>query len=161
MDNLDKHNYVKQLYSETIKVLYKYVEKVIKDYEYEGSPINSGYIDRETLNQMIDRVLEKGQELEEIDEIVLKESFKGLINEKMLLRGLIELIIVNELFILPSGETQMDLERDYTVDFEPNNEMGFYIKLFDDNINFDNVREEIKSEKITVVKEVEYFGNFL
>lgn len=141
---LEKNDYIKALQSKQVKKLYGYVEEILREYDYDGSPTKNGYIDRETLNQIIDRVLLKAQELEEIDEIIINENFKGMFNPRMLLRGLVELIIINELFIVDEDEIQED-----TRIFE-DVETTFFIKIFEDDIR--NLIEK---------KEIKYFGSFL
>ncbi len=154
MEKEEKEKYIKELYSKTTKVLYDYVLKTIKDYEYEGSPIYDGYIDRETLNQMIDRVLEKAGELDYIEEIVLKESVTSVVDEKMLLRAIIELIIINELFVTSNEEDVKPEEGIINGDSSTRNEsMIYYINLFE-NENL----QPIIDEKIEVKQ---YFGDFL
>ncbi len=153
MDKKDNKKYIKELYSKATKILYSYVLEVLKKYEYEGSPIYNEYIDRETLNQIIDRVLEKAGELDYIEEIILKEDISNIIDEKILLRALIELIIINELFVV-SGDTEDSMEENDELKEDVRNEgMIYYIKLFEDKT------ENLLENESTEVKQ--YFGNFL
>ncbi len=156
MNRQNKKEYIKALYSEIIKVLYKYVIETLEDYNYEGSPIKNEYIDRETLNQIIDRVIEKAGELEEIDEIALKENLKGSFNEKILLRGIIELLIINELFVTNNEynffEEELERELEEKIELE-DGAMTFYINLFDSR-ECERLSSVIKGTPT-------YFGDFL
>ncbi len=160
MDMKNNEDYIKALYSKAIKVLYNYVLEVLEEYQYEGSPINNGFIDRETLNQIIDNVLLKASELEEIDEINIKDNLKGVFNEKAMLRGLIELMVINELFVnnnIKDTESNVDESRE-----ELGEGISFYINLFEEE-DEENYEEEVEIEvERTLVKaKIQYFGDFL
>ncbi len=149
MNKKNDKKYIKEMYSKTTKILYEYVLEVLKSYEYEGSPIYNDYIDRETLNQMVDRVLEKAGELAYIEEVILKEEINDLVDVKLLLRAVIELIIINELFVVSNEEAIIN------EGIEENREesMIYYINLFDNNIEQPLINELIEVKQ--------YFGDFL
>ena len=77
--------YMEHLMSDISQKVLPTVRQILNDYEYEGSPAY-GTIDKETLAQMVDKVLDKAKELLEENEAVL------------ILRALVETAILGELF---------------------------------------------------------------
>ncbi len=170
-DSIDKE-YIKNLYTKIVKFFSKYVDEVILEYEYEGSPKNIKYIDRETLNQMIDRVLYKASEFDEIDEIVLNNFDYGDFTQKILLRAVIELLLINELFIFDEDDiTTEEVDDNANLSIElidkseidmGNEDMDFGIKVIE------RIEERIQDEKElkynieeVAQENVSYFGDFL
>ena len=54
---------MKQLYTGINKALYPVVSEVLNEYEYDGSPIYEEELDRESLAQLVDRVIRRAAEL--------------------------------------------------------------------------------------------------
>lgn len=103
----DEVLFMKELYSEINTYLYKYSTQAIDEYDYKGSPIyNESGITRETLAQIIDRVIELGYEhLEQIEEIKLERDIELLVTGKYwgkwdMLRANIQSILLNEIFVV-------------------------------------------------------------
>ena len=92
----------RKLYSVLNQILYPYVELVLGEYEYLGSPIyDEDGIDREMLAQLIDRVLEAAnQSMDEIQEIELEmgNEANGSWDRRTVLRSLVESLVIREVF---------------------------------------------------------------
>lgn len=91
---------MKALYGSLNKVFGKYTERVIDEYEYMESPIyNEEGIDRETLAQIVDRVMGLAEEeMDEAQETALEESQEDMWNRRNMFRNTIEAIVLNEIF---------------------------------------------------------------
>ncbi len=91
---------MKALYSDINKLLSKYVEKIIDEYEYINSPIyDERGIDRETLAQIVDNVIRLAEEeMDEAQEISLEMQEAYLWSRRNMFRNLIQAIVLNEIF---------------------------------------------------------------
>lgn len=91
---------MKALYSDINKLINKYVEKTIDEYEYIDSPIyDERGIDRETLAQIVDNVLMRAnEEMDDTQEIELETQQMNMLNRRNMFRNLIEAIVLSELF---------------------------------------------------------------
>ncbi|MDO4300060.1 MAG: hypothetical protein Q4D26_01570 [Clostridia bacterium] len=91
---------MKALYSSLNKLINKYVEKIVDEYEYIDSPIYAeDGIDRETLAQIVDRVIRLAEEeLDDAQEISLETQQAGLWNRRNLFKNAIEAIVLSEIF---------------------------------------------------------------
>ncbi len=49
--------YMKLLQSDIVKKIRPYVDMALEDEKYEGSPIYNGYIDRDTINTVVDKAI--------------------------------------------------------------------------------------------------------
>lgn len=92
------------LYTTINSTLYPYIIQVLDEYEYEGSPMYSTYgIDRETLLQMVDRVIEISKErIWQVEEINEREGLNStrLWDEYGLLRATIEAMLLSDIFMI-------------------------------------------------------------
>lgn len=91
---------MKALYSSLNKLINKYVEKIVDEYEYIDSPIYAeDGIDRETLAQIVDRVIRLAEEeLDDVQEISLETQQAGLWNRRNMFKNAIEAIVLSEIF---------------------------------------------------------------
>lgn len=91
---------MKALYSDINKLINKYVEKIIDEYEYIDSPIyDEGGIDRETLAQIVDRVIRLAEEeMDDAQEISLEMQQENLWSRRNMFKNLIEAIVLSEIF---------------------------------------------------------------
>lgn len=91
---------MKALYSGLNKLINKYVEKIVDEYEYIDSPIYAeDGIDRETLAQIVDRVIRLAEEeLDDVQEISLETQQAGLWNRRNMFKNAIEAIVLSEIF---------------------------------------------------------------
>lgn len=91
---------MKALYSELNTLLNKFVERVIDEYEYLESPIyNEEGIDRETLAQIVDRVIRLAEEeMDEPQEIGLEMQQIDIWSRRNMFRNAIEAIVLSEIF---------------------------------------------------------------
>jgi len=93
------------LYGDVNKIIYPIVVQVLNGYEYDGSPIYSEEIDRETMAQLVDRVLTRAGEVSDnVQEAMLEEQYGDTLdyyfdwNKENLLKAAIESILLNEIF---------------------------------------------------------------
>ena len=94
------------LYSNINKWMYPVIIEVLNEYEYDGSPIFSDQIDKETIAQMTDRVLVRASErFDEAQEIILdsydieNNDRSGLVwGRQPLLRAIAESLLLNDIF---------------------------------------------------------------
>lgn len=91
---------MKALYSDINKLINKYVEKIIDEYEYMDSPIyDENGIDRETLAQIVDGVIRSAEEeMDDAQEISLEVQQENLWNRRNMFKNLIESVVLNEIF---------------------------------------------------------------
>lgn len=91
---------MKALYSDINSIINKFVERVIDEYEYMDSPIyNEGGIDRETLAQIVDRVINlANEEMDDSQEISLEAQQSDIWSRKNMFRNLIQAIVLIEIF---------------------------------------------------------------
>jgi len=93
------------LYTNINKTLYPIIVEVLDEYEYDGSPIYEQGIDRETIAQLVDRVLRRGSELsDDLQEAMLDEQNTQALeyrfdwNRGTLLEAAVEALLLNEIF---------------------------------------------------------------
>ena len=97
---------MRQLYSSISQAIYPIVVEVLNEYEYDGSPVYSYEIDRETIAQLVDRVISRGNEiLDDVQETILDEnnnfeSYSMDWNRENLLKSIVESLLLNEIFII-------------------------------------------------------------
>lgn len=99
---------MQELYSMINSYLYPFVVSVLNEYEYDGSPIyNTQGIDRETLAQIIDRVIKLAEEsLDQVSEINEEEIllyFRGF-DRIGLLKSAVESLILTDIFMIRRPE---------------------------------------------------------
>lgn len=98
--------YYKALFANLNKNLMPYVENVIKQNSYVGSPINDKYFDKETLAQLVSDVLEKAKDNPELVAYILDLDPKV----KELMKNIVEALILGELFLIyrPNNKLNTD-----------------------------------------------------
>ncbi len=91
---------MKQLYTALNAILSPIVEEVVDKYEYMGSPIyDEDGVDRETVAQIISKVLDKAEEMiDDAQEISLEIQEMNLWNRSNLLNSVVEALVLNEIF---------------------------------------------------------------
>ena len=93
---------MRKLYSDVSTFLYPFIIEVLDEFDFIGSPIYGiNGIDRETLHQLIDRVIQLAeQHLDEIGEIKneISSLYLEIWSRKKLLRGIVELLLLNDIF---------------------------------------------------------------
>ncbi len=102
----DENELVRALYSRINSVLYPFITEVVDCYDYNGSPIyDEDGISRETLAQLVSKVLDKAQEyFDEVDEILLTVSARQITasggwSPVTLLNAAVEALILNNIFM--------------------------------------------------------------
>ena len=111
----DDMEYMKQLYSEICQKIQPHVEMECDGMDYENSPIYLQYPDRETIEQMVDRIYhsveeEMSMQLEDMEEIMRQFG-----NRRDLLRALIGALLLNEIF----GRRRPRRRRRFDYDYYP------------------------------------------
>lgn len=93
---------VKLLYTAVNETMMPYVEKIVDEYEYVGSPVFSDDgIDRESLAQMVSAVINlAANDIDEIAEINNEETTRTDWNRKQLLNNIVEGMVLNEIFMV-------------------------------------------------------------
>ena len=98
-EDLDRDlNYLKQLYPNTAKRIQKEIDEECDKLEYDGSVMFDEYPDKVTLEKIIDRVYEKVKDLEEAPQVEINSYFYPPRNRQNLLRDLVTIILLNEIF---------------------------------------------------------------
>ncbi len=95
MSTEEELEYVKMILSEISRKLYPFVLDVLREYEYEGSPIYDEYLDKEALAQIVDKVIDKAKnEIAEVNDITNMEARPNKWTVYQMLRAIIEMLIV-------------------------------------------------------------------
>lgn len=92
---------LKQLYTNVNKILYPYVVRVIAEFDYMGSPIYDEMgIDRETMAQLVSRVLDLAQrDIDEVEEIRTENDVYPMKwNRNMLIKNVTESLLLEYIF---------------------------------------------------------------
>lgn len=91
---------MKQLYTALNAILSPVVDEVINEYEYVGSPIyDKDGVDRETIAQIVGRVLDRAEELiDEAQEIGLEMQEMNMWSRNNLLQSTVEALVLGEIF---------------------------------------------------------------
>ena len=93
---------MREIYSQINSDLYPFVLKILDKYEFNGSPLyNPIGIDRETISQMIDQIINLAEKtLDEVSEIKLNRNSKSIKywDNWALLRTTIESLLLNDIF---------------------------------------------------------------
>lgn len=90
--------YLKLLYSDLSKRILPIIDSVLKEYEYDGSPIYDEQMSREALGQIVDKVISEAQKnMNPVEEITLDED-RYYWGKYFLLNTLVESLILNEIY---------------------------------------------------------------
>ncbi|MCL1936529.1 MAG: hypothetical protein FWF57_09190 [Defluviitaleaceae bacterium] len=92
------NEYQKKIFGTINKKIYSFVIDVLNKNEYIGSPIYEDFITKEYLHQLIEQVVEIAKNnLNDIEEIILEDE-QGSFSRFRLLRAIIEVFIIKEIF---------------------------------------------------------------
>ncbi len=90
---------VKLLYNRLSEQLLPYIEQVVADWDYEGSPIYDVEVGRDAIGTLTDKVIYLAKDdIPEVKQILLSEKF-GDWSENEMLRSIVEAILINVIFI--------------------------------------------------------------
>ncbi len=93
--------FLHNLISSIPRILKPHVSRVLNEYEYHGSPVYDEYLDRETLAQMVDKVMSYAKNhLDEVDEITVSDNESGTWSKFKLLHSIIEILVLVHLFMV-------------------------------------------------------------
>jgi hypothetical protein len=101
---INDNELVRLLYSKLNAALYPFVIEVIDAYDYNGSPIYSeDGIDRETLAQLVTRVLDLAADyMDEVSEIRLEATSPNIPvgwDRQLMLNSIVQSLILNNIFM--------------------------------------------------------------
>ena len=92
--------FMRGLFSEINMRLYPFVVEVLNENEYEGSPLFEDVLSREYLAQLVDQIIERAAaSLNDIEEIQIGTQSSNFWNKQRMLRGTVESITFNEIFV--------------------------------------------------------------
>lgn len=93
---------VKELYYKLNKIFAPYVEAVIDEYEYVGSPIyQDDGLDRETVAQIVDKVIMTAEEAkDELQEISLEDNMFYDWSRQDMLKNMVQSLVQIEIFMV-------------------------------------------------------------
>lgn len=115
--------YMKLLQSNLVKKLNPIIDNVLEEEQYEGSPIYNGYIDRDTISTIVDKVIYYAQEqYPEIKE-VFEEIDTNEYSKLMLLRSIIHELVLAKIYyvIRPDNKDNINYNNDDII--TPNTEI--------------------------------------
>ncbi len=97
----DDIKFIHNLISSIPRILKPHVTRVLNEYEYHGSPVYDEYIDRETLSQMIDKVMNYAKNhLDEVDEITVSDNESEPWGKFKLLHSIVEILLLVHLYMV-------------------------------------------------------------
>ncbi len=92
--------YIKYVFTETNKVLYPFVVSVINEYQYTNSPIYDEYVDKETIQQIVDQVIDMAlSSVPELETIQPSED-NNYWSIYRILRSAVESLVLFRLFVV-------------------------------------------------------------
>ncbi len=104
MEQTTEQKYYKALFNDLNKALMPYIEQVIIENNYEGSPINDKYFDRETLAQFVSDVLEKAKDDPKL--VAYIEDLDPKVRE--LMKNMVQSLLLGELFVVHRPNTKLN-----------------------------------------------------
>ncbi len=111
-DEQTDKTYMAFLQSDIYKILKPYVDEALKYEQYPGSPIYTGYIDRDTIGTIVDKAIYYAeQDNADISEIV-KNIDTTQFSKNTLLRAIVQQIVLNEVFfeLRPANKDEITYE---------------------------------------------------
>ncbi len=100
----EEQEYYKSMFKDINKTLMYYVEQVMREYNYEGSPINDEYFSRESLAQIVDTVIERAKENRKLAEFVNDLDPRV----PQLVRNMAQALVLGELFVVHRPNTKLN-----------------------------------------------------
>lgn len=88
--------YMKKMYPELCQKIQFYVDQECDKMDYDGSEMHDDYPDKETLEQMIDRIYKEA--VEDMPELEEEEMKRQRYPRRRLLRSLVGSVLFNEIF---------------------------------------------------------------
>ncbi len=99
-----EQKYYKAMFSDISKTLQPYVDQVIKNNNYEGSPINDKYFDRESLAQLVQEVLDRAKNNPKLVSYI--QNLDPKVREIM--KNLVEALVLGDLFVVHRPNTKLN-----------------------------------------------------
>ncbi len=104
--------YMKLLQSDVVKKIRPYVDKALEDEKYEGSPIYNGYIDRDTINTIVDRAIYyASQDYPEITQLFSNIDTSEY-SKTTLLRALVHQLVLSTIYYELRPENKNNINYD-------------------------------------------------
>ncbi len=96
--NENEVEFIRQLYSEIAKQIQPFVEQVLDEYEYNGSPIYDEFLDKESMAQIVDKVADLVfANVAEASQIGA-ESYRQPWTMYRMFRTVVELLVLSEIY---------------------------------------------------------------
>ncbi len=166
MEQTTEQKYYKALFQDLNNMLMPYVEQVIKENNYEGSPINDKYFDRESLAQLVAEVLKKAKGDPKL------VSYVNDLDPKVreLMKNIVQALLLGELFVVHRPNTKLNTQNLIT---PPYTTVPSRLESsFDTKINMDDYIKEcdcqhsikepvVKTKTIDALSsmDIQYFSN--
>ncbi len=97
--------YIKMIYAEINKKMYPIIEEVLREYNFKDSPIFDSYIDKETLAQIVDKVIERAKiSIEDVNKLEDKDEDHEKWGLYQMLRAIVESLVIFQLYILRNAK---------------------------------------------------------
>ncbi len=160
--NQTEQAYYKALFDGLNKALMPFVEQVIKNNNFEGSPINDKYFDKETLSQLISEVITKAKDNPSL--AIFLEDLDPKVRE--LMRNIVQSLLLGELFVVHRPNTDLN-----ELNMTPMPYMGEsprinstqiidgYVKDCNCKYSFEEPRVQTKKLSNLGIEETQYFSN--
>ncbi len=161
-----EQKYYKALFNDLNKALMPYVEQVIIENNYEGSPINDKYFDRESLAQFVSEVLAKAKKDPKL--VAYIEDLDPKVRE--LMKNMVQSLLLGELFVVHRPNTNLNTNNMTTSPYisdSPRAENNTHAKINIDDYIKDCGCEHSKYEPVVKTKApdtskiqtIQYFSN--
>ncbi len=157
-----EQKYYKALFQDLNNMLMPYVEQVIKENNYEGSPINDKYFDRESLAQLVTEVLNKAKNDPKLVSYVNDLDPKV----RMLMRNIVQALLLGDLFVIHRPNTNLNTKNMTGTSYDsttPRLESSYNTKSeVTDYISQQSIFEPIVKTKIPNAlntMDIQYFSN--
>ncbi len=99
--NMEDAKYYNFVMSELSREIDKIIDEILNEYEYEGSPIFENQIDRESLAQIVSKIIELAidriDELKDIKPDMKMQNFSA--GPYSILKALVEALVINNIFM--------------------------------------------------------------
>ncbi len=160
--NQSEQAYYKALFDDLNKALMPIVEQVIKNNNFEGSPINDKYFDKESLSQLISEVLMKAKDNPELVNFV--EDLDPKVRE--LMRNIVQALLLGELFVVHRPNTNLNEQNMTPMPYTGESPRLNYvstIKEYAKDCNCNSLKHEprVKTKSFNTIgqDETQYFSN--
>lgn len=131
--NQTEQTYYKALLDGLSNTLIPFIEHVIKNNNYTGSPINDKYLDKESLGQLVSEVINSAKQNNQIYALANSEDP----NVRELLKNIVKVLLLGELFIVHRPNTMLNENNMTNINQQPEEQRhnNFYGNKLTGNCN--------------------------